>query len=167
MVWGDTLIQAQASMAMYFISELPNVDYYNWILPEGLSGNSNSNMIQVAVDASFRSGVITVYGINVCGEGEKLEFSVKKEDDTGIEDTFIRNRSCYPNPVKDKLHIRSADLHGINNLAVLYDLTGRPVTSIRLFDSDNELDVKELLSGLYVLRIVCGDQVKHISILKE
>lgn len=166
-VWGDTVIPAHMPMAMFSIPFFPETDKYVWLLPEGLNGNSDNNMIQVMVDAGFKSGVVTVYGINACGEGEKLEFSVRKEDDTGLEANFLQDLSCYPNPVKDKLHIRSADLHGTNNLAVIYDLTGRFVLSVNLYNTGNELDVSGLFSGVYVLKIISGDQVKHIEIVKE
>jgi len=166
-VWGDTLIHQDATMASFFVPELPEINKYIWMLPEGLNGNSNTSMIEVTLDAGFKNGIVSVYGINACGEGEKLEFSVRKEDDTDLETIFLQDLSCYPNPVKDKLHIRSADLHGINNLAVLYDLTGRSVLSGKLYNINNELDVSELLSGLYVLKVISGDLVKYISIIKK
>jgi hypothetical protein len=166
-VWGDTLIHQYATTASFFVPQMPEISEYVWILPEGLNGNSNNNMMQVTLDAGFRNGIVSVYGINACGEGEKLEFSVRKEDDTSLEANFMQDLSCYPNPVKDKLHIRSADLHGRNNLAVLYDLTGRLVLSVNLYNTGNELDVSGLFSGVYVLKIISGDQVKHIEIVKE
>jgi hypothetical protein len=166
-VWGDTLIHQYATTASFFVPQMPEISEYVWILPEGLYGNSNDNMIQVTLDAGFRNGIVSVYGINACGEGEKLEFSVRKEDDTGLEANSLEDLSCYPNPVKDKLHIRSADLHGRNNLAVLYDLTGRYILSVKLYKNEHELDVSELLTGVYVLKVISGEQVKHINIVKE
>lgn len=166
-VWGDTLIHQYATTASFFVPEMPEISEYVWILPEDLNGNSNNNMMQVTLDAGFKNGIVSVYGINACGEGDKLEFLVRKEDDTGLEANYLQDLSCYPNPVKDKLHIRSADLHGTNNLAVLYDLTGRFVLSVKLYNTGNELDVSGLLSGVYVLKIISGDQVKHIGIVKE
>jgi hypothetical protein len=166
-VWGDTLIHQYATTASFFVPQMPEISEYVWILPEGLYGNSNDNMIQVTLDAGFRNGIVSVYGINACGKGEKLEFSVRKEDDTGFEANFLQNLSCYPNPVKDKLHIRSADLHGRNNLAILYDLTGRYILSVKLYKNEHELDVSELLTGVYVLKVISGEQVKHINIVKE
>ncbi|MEA4975388.1 MAG: cohesin domain-containing protein [Paludibacter sp.] len=166
-VWGDTLIHQYATTASFFVPQMPEISEYVWILPEGLYGNSNDNMIQVTLDAGFRNGIVNVYGINACGKGEKLEFSVRKEDDTGLEANSLEDLSCYPNPVKDKLHIRSADLHGRNNLAVLYDLTGRYILSVKLYKNEHELDVSELLTGVYVLKVISGEQVKHINIVKE
>lgn len=167
MVWGDTLIHQYATTASFFVPEMPEISEYVWILPEDLNGNSNNNMMQVTLDAGFKTGIVSVYGINACGEGDKLEFLVRKEDDTGLEANYLQDLSCYPNPVKDKLHIRSADLHGTNNLAVLYDLTGRFVLSVKLYNIGNELDVSGLLSGVYILKVISGEQVKHISIVKE
>lgn len=166
-VWGDTLIHQYATTASFFVPQMPEINEYVWILPEGLNGNSNNNMMQVNLDVGFRNGIVSVYGINACGKGEKLEFSVRKEDDTGLEANFLQNLSCYPNPVKDKLHIRSADLHGTNNLAVLYDLTGRYILSVKLYKNEHELDVSGLLSGVYVLKVISGDMIKHINIIKE
>jgi hypothetical protein len=58
-------------------------------------------------------------------------------------------------------------LHGRNNLAILYDLTGRYILSVKLYKNEHELDVSELLTGVYVLKVISGEQVKHINIVKE
>ena len=166
-IWGDTLIPAHANMAMLSITPLPDIYEYVWILPEGLTGTSNIHMIQLMVAENFKSGVISVYGVNECGDGARLEFTVNKETDTSLDEQFMPDIHCYPNPVKDKLHIRCESLNNMYDKAILYDITGKKVLVLTLTHTENELDVSVLNAGLYLLKIISGNQVKHISIIKE
>jgi CubicO group peptidase (beta-lactamase class C family) len=53
----------------YSISPISNADSYEWTLPSGVSGKSNSNTISVKFGQSTNSGKITVRGINKYGPG--------------------------------------------------------------------------------------------------
>jgi hypothetical protein len=66
---NDTLIQFS----------VPNIDFANsylWTLPQGASGNSDSNTIIVSFDNTALSGDITVKGINECGQGMSSTHSI-------------------------------------------------------------------------------------------
>jgi stress response protein SCP2 len=54
---------------IYSIPEIANSTNYIWTLPNGATGNSNSNIISVNYGFSAISGDITVKGTNSCGIG--------------------------------------------------------------------------------------------------
>jgi hypothetical protein len=60
----------------------------------------------------------------------------------------------FPNPANDLLQIRPLVNHD-DCLVVLYDLTGRVVTSMKMIAGENNLviDVTALPSGVYALQV--------------
>lgn len=73
------------------------------------------------------------------------------EDSTlSIEDETLSDVSIYPNPVKNKLTIKtSADV--INKIATVFDMNGKRVLNMKL--KSNTIDVSNLTSGIYFLRL--------------
>ena len=73
----------------------------------------------------------------------------------------LANLSVYPNPVSDRLNIDYKE--NISNLTV-YDLSGRSVKSLTTNNSNNSIDVSDLKSGIYMLRIETEN--KDVSTVK-
>ncbi|HLN53230.1 MAG TPA: T9SS type A sorting domain-containing protein [Lentimicrobium sp.] len=61
---------------VYTTEVIAGASSYNWTLPEGASGFSNTNSINVDFTENATSGLITVNGSNECGPGEGSSFSV-------------------------------------------------------------------------------------------
>ncbi len=61
--------QSQMSV-MYSVAEIPGATIYEWTLPPGASGTSNTNTISVDYSSTATTGIISVYGNNTCGNGE-------------------------------------------------------------------------------------------------
>ena len=57
------------SNVIYTVNSIANASSYSWTLPSGTSGTSTTNTITVTYGASATSGIISVKGINTCGEG--------------------------------------------------------------------------------------------------
>lgn len=59
--------------------------------------------------------------------------------------------SVYPNPVNNMLHIdnTTTKLSG-----VIYDITGAAVISFNIDDSNNKINVENLSSGIYILKLI-------------
>ena len=67
-----------------------------------------------------------------------------------VEDEALAGVIIYPNPVKDVINIDTpVDL--TNRVATVFDITGKRILNKKL--TDNALDVSNLASGTYVLRI--------------
>ncbi|MDR4988537.1 MAG: choice-of-anchor J domain-containing protein [Bacteroidales bacterium] len=88
-------------------------------------------------------------------------FAEKDDDDTGIHDSELAMLLVYPNPVSDKLHIRSQET--IRELS-LVDLTGRVLVSARPGDKNTQMEVTHLEQGLYILKITTPSQTLHMNI---
>ena len=61
------------------IYTIPPIDYaysYEWILPSGVTGTSNTNSIIVNYGSAAVSGNIKVKGINACGVGETASLAI-------------------------------------------------------------------------------------------
>lgn len=50
------------------VDEVEFAEYYEWTLPQGISGNSDSNSIVVSVDNQILSGLVMITAHNVCGQ---------------------------------------------------------------------------------------------------
>jgi hypothetical protein len=77
---------------------------------------------------------------------------------TGIEEINAAGTSVYPNPVNDVLFITSekGEIGGVR----IYDVTGRMVKHIVIFENKKEIEMTELEAGVYFF--VAGDIVFKI-----
>ena len=78
------------------------------------------------------------------------------------ENDFINNISVYPNPVKDILNFKT----DYNILKVeIYDIAGRIVSSNSV--SENKIDLSELKTGNYILKLYTEKGIINTKIIKE
>jgi Secretion system C-terminal sorting domain len=78
------------------------------------------------------------------------------------ENDFINNISVYPNPVKDILNFKTE--HNISKVEV-YDIAGRILSSNSV--SENKIDLSELKTGNYILKLYTEKGIMNIKIIKE
>jgi endoglucanase len=71
--------------------------------------------------------------------------------------------SVYPNPVRSLLRIDGAYQY---NVAELYNLIGRKLDQIKLFEN-TEIDMQEIPRGFYLIRLSGNGQSEVIKVLKE
>jgi hypothetical protein len=71
--------------------------------------------------------------------------------------------SVYPNPVRSLLRIDGAYQY---HVAELYDLIGRKLNQIKLFEN-TEIDMQEMPRGFYLIRLSGNGQSEVIKVLKE
>lgn len=62
------LICQNQSEIILSIDEVEFAEYYEWTLPQGFIGNSDSNSIFIAVDNNISSGTVLVTAHNICGQ---------------------------------------------------------------------------------------------------
>ena len=80
---------------------------------------------------------------------------------TGLEISPVAGLRVYPNPVTDRLYIEGATLAE----ATLYAPDGRQLMQQQL--SGNTMDLGNLRSGTYLLRIVSGGNASVMVIVKQ
>lgn len=78
------------------------------------------------------------------------------------ENDFINNISVYPNPVKNILNFKTEK--NISKVEV-YDIAGRILSSNSI--SENKIDLSELKTGNYILKLYTDKGIKNTKILKE
>lgn len=83
---------------------------------------------------------------------------------TGIEENAAEQVNLYPNPTKDKVTIKA---EGMNTVSV-FNLTGQKVMEVNVNADQVELNMNELESGIYMVRISgeSFDTTKRISVVK-
>ena len=82
----------------------------------------------------------------------------------GLNDYHADDLILYPNPTKDVLNLNSIEiLNGA--FYTIFDMSGRRVVNATL--SSNVIDVSNLSSGNYILRISSGNQTKTQKFIKE
>jgi len=81
-----------------------------------------------------------------------------------IEDPTLVDVTIYPNPVEDELTIKtSADL--IDKIATVFDINGKRINSSKL--KTNTLDVSNLTSGIYFLRLESEGKIMKRKFIKK
>ena len=82
------------------------------------------------------------------------------------EETAASTYSVYPNPTKDKLAISSTNRDEVMKVEVT-DINGK-VLSTRELRSNEVIDVSDISSGIYFVKIVSTDnEVTQIKFVKE
>ena len=68
-IYGTSTVCQGQNSVIYNVLAIANATSYNWTIPTGATGSSNSNSITVDYGTSATSGNITVNGTNTCGDG--------------------------------------------------------------------------------------------------
>ncbi len=78
------------------------------------------------------------------------------------ENDFINNISVYPNPAKNILYFKTE--HNISKIEV-YDIAGRILSSNSV--RENKIDLSELKTGNYILKLYTEKGIMNTKIIKE
>jgi len=82
----------------------------------------------------------------------------------GLDDKFAINVNFYPNPVSDKLTVTS--LMPLTSYAV-YDILGKQVMTAQVEANVVDVNMSQLTSGIYFVRVQSGDLQKTMKVLKH
>jgi hypothetical protein len=104
------------------------------------------------------SGIIDVYDDVEINTSRKL---VEGQGVLGIEDFLTDDITLYPNPSIDAITI--TNIEDVNDpIYSVFDITGRQVLHGRLIN--NTLDVSQLTSGQYILRVTDGGRFRRNNV---
>jgi len=81
-----------------------------------------------------------------------------------VEDNIIEGFSIYPNPVNDVLRFRAQD--NIDNISI-YNLLGQEVLRVQPRALSTQIDMIDLPTGMYVVKVQVGDQLGAYRIVKK
>jgi len=144
----------------YFISPVNFATSYEWTLPPGavISSGYKTNRISIDFSDTASTGLLSVYGLNACGEGESSSRVITIKKCTGIQENKLNSKlTVSPNPVNEKLSVQITGTESRFYLFI-YDLQGKTV--FRTFLSgippsfNYELDASQFTDGIYFLEIM-------------
>ena len=82
---------------------------------------------------------------------------------SGVESYNSLNIGLYPNPTADKVTLKlEAGLADIAETAWIYDASGRVAMIVEIQGEKTEINLHELSSGIYILKLMSGDNVLGI-----
>lgn len=117
--------------------------------PNLVVGNTFSNSANIYFDYNFP--IVT------------NNYTTTVQNTLGLqENDFINNISVYPNPVKNILNFKTED--NISKVEV-YDITGRILSSNSV--SENKIDLSNLKTGNYILKVYTEKGIMNTKIMKE
>ena len=168
------------------------VDYYSFTLPladdvqfilnafEGLVSTATltlfningTQVFQLAHDGTNTARVLNIlnltagdYYFTITGTTETGSYEVKVTPQTtlSITDNSLDNLVVlYPNPAKDKINISLSNTLNIATTNV-YDVTGKLILSKNLNNAESQMDVSQLQTGIYFIKI----ETENASITKR
>ena len=84
--------------------------------------------------------------------------------DDGVSETYSFAATVSPNPTTSSITI---DANAANGEVTVFDLFGRQVMSVTLFEGRAELDLSDVAKGIYVARISSDHGVATVRLIKE
>ena len=83
---------------------------------------------------------------------------------SGVETYSSKNIYLYPNPTADKVTLKlEAGLADVAETVWIYDAFGRVAMRVKVHGEQTEIDLQELSSGIYVLKLMSGDGVLGVK----
>ena len=114
---------------------------------------------------------LTTYEIQVqadCGDGNVSDWcqaiSVTTKN-VGIDNYLLNSISLYPNPAKEYIDVR-VDEFNVTNMEV-YDVYGKLINTVNVIDNPTRINVSNLASGMYFVRVTTEQGVATKSFVKK
>ncbi|MEZ0007590.1 hypothetical protein ABH942_002972 [Flavobacterium sp. 28YEA47A] len=98
----------------------------------------------------------------------QLTYFGKRDKRLSTEEHFVKNITLYPNPSQEQIYISGVDSLSENMLFTIYDISGKKIKSLESANEDvMTIDIKDLASGSYVLKIQGNTAQKSIQFVKN
>ena len=148
----------------------------SWLIEYDSTGfvpGTGSTMV-VSTNPATISGLSagTTYDFYVralCGGGDTSALSTTVTGSTstdGIENVLNSHVKVYPNPTTGLVMIEVDNFEGKTTIELI-SITGEVVTTTSIASKTGSLDITDLPSGLYTLKMINGDQVMYSKLMKE
>lgn len=129
---------------------------------DGFEGDGEEVVIIGSVDG-------TTYFVNVGNYAQATDnpeglFRIQISSSLSNEEVNFTNLKVYPNPVKNVLNVSfSQEISTVE----IFNLLGQKVSSKLMNANQGEVDMTNLTSGAYTVRVTSNDQVKTLKVIKE
>ena len=137
---------------------------YSWDFGDG---NMSTDVSPTHTYAASGDYTVTLTATNTqCGSNAINKTVNVTVTNLGVDDELLTNVNIYPNPVKDKLYIDTAN-HSLHNIT-LYNLLGSQILQhpVPGNTSLTTLDIQQIKQGLYIIKLdfTEGSLIKKIII---
>ncbi len=149
---------------IFSIPEISNATGYLWSLPPGaeITAGDNTREITVYFSPQSQSGMLSVSGVNDCGQGDSSEKNVIVNPCAGMaENNLLSDVLIYPNPASDKLNV-SVSGKEKQLLIQITDARGNIIFRELIQTGSGNLiytvDIRNYADGLYFVRLSNGQR---------
>jgi hypothetical protein len=140
------------NLGVQFLNNSTAATSYSWNFGDGNVSTENNPSHNYGTDGSY---TVTLEASNGnCSDIHTFEVLV-----TGISEWMTSNISLYPNPAHDMVNLECP----INSNVQLLNVTGQTIQVITNSNNKEIIDINQLNTGVYFIRVVSND---NVSILK-
>ena len=119
---------------------------------------SNTEVTSVVI--YWPSGIVDT----VLNPSINTPLTVVEGETLSLENSFVNDLVIYPNPTKDVLNLSTIDILD-DAIYTVFDINGKRILNGKL--NATTIDVSQLSSGNYILRIISGQSMKSQKFIKE
>ena len=133
------------------------------LIDNGIEVDTDDGLLGTAISISPNGKYIAgwVNGAPMYAEGWMLYL-----DDLilGTNNASINSISHYPNPVENVLYLNSKD--AIDSIAI-YTITGQKVSNVTFNENQTEVNVSNLSTGVYIVKVSSNGNVENFKVVKQ
>jgi len=155
------------TVVIYSVPVISGALTYNWTLPNGWTGASATNSIDVTIGTTNGPGndIISCYASNNCGDGGVATSNLNTQ--VGLNEINQNLISIYPNPTNTHFIIALNQNFESANYQV-FDMTGKEVISGNVTNAtSNQVSVSQFSKGVYTLRLMVDGAIYNHKIIVE
>lgn len=163
----NTAIESETDLS----STSSSVDHYSEITNDFNASKSNAttnNFTTTTFSFTATTNKVVIYvraplAINSDNEVFYDNIELRAVTTASVKDVFANNITIYPNPANNFINISTTE--NISNVEV-YNIVGKRVLSIKNLQN-NQVDISNLASGMYMLRLTNGTSIATKKIIKQ
>ena len=137
------------------------------------SGNGQNSWSFKWISPSSEEGKITFYGASVSGNGNNQftgdkVFLGKSNSNSSLSVDLVNKLDfeMFPNPSTDNLFIRFSD-NEENAMVTFYDYSGKKVYNREVTRSNTKINVSNLSSGVYFVKVISDEKTGLKKFIKQ
>ena len=133
------------------------------LIDNGVEINTDDGLLGTAISISPNGKYIAgwVNGAPMYSEGWMIYLDDLILGTNNVSQTSITH---YPNPVENILYLNSKD--AIDSVAI-YTITGQKVSNVTFNENRNEVNLSNLSSGLYLVKVSSNGSVENFKVVKQ
>ena len=149
--WNTTTFKSD-TVGRGSIFLLGSPEYRQFTCPITYTSTAMPDTVVVSMDPSMMRNGGTYFSPNTDGRNSFLKIDDLSLQDATTEVAEITKPSVttWPNPAREQLFVRTDEAESVVRL---YELSGRPVLTQTLSEGINQIDLRSLPAGLYILSV--------------